>query len=683
MKVLGDLLEVEEKTEFNEAVKRAFFSDVPVEIDGHVREALIILTNLTRSSADKTDLDDEAAAKELLKNDQWHADIIVTTPWVTTHYLKDPNSRATGCVRWFTDDYGEDGEKYLGWSHNANKVSRSHFLATEFFWNNRVTSLFEAFSQQVNSQLIDELITLGLPVDKAQQLQELCRGGMDSCLPDSVSTESKVLLFPDGQGEYVAVTPLVAAGVQRWVHNLVGNPDVMSRPVFYTRPFLVSSFLATCKGKLYCFHYPPKLGTRDRKLDYLLDQWRFKKHLLNVRCVFQKKNLAFLLDCSLGKVVVESEKQGKDRLQKQAVGVKSIAEELFSLLCRLRAYYPSRCNQISQMLDETTELDVIRGSISNVNEAVEYFLSQLNDIFEQSQYSVQLAYHPRLMRLFEKGIKETLIKITEPVKSTDTVGQFLHFKRLLAYDVNARSNPYVIGLPALTAWAGLVHAFLCNLGYESRQTDFRFAIVLRKYSLNKGHPLPVQEIKNGRISNAPIIDRKSCDLEFDLIVQLPESAKEIDLSEDNLFGCMPSRFAGGTLTNPIEGTYGKCDFYRCCEIYSSLDDLSSSLIQLPSYARIISSVCESPGKHELVGLLSEGKVLPIGSGFRFLGAPTVREGIEGYLHAFAYSDMSVIRLSSVHILNPLDRGFWSMNYSDSGIAISVEQQTHGTKSETE
>ncbi|WP_257282769.1 type I-F CRISPR-associated protein Csy2 [Endozoicomonas sp. SESOKO1] len=679
MKILGDLLmvEMEEKDEWNEMLKKAFFSDVPVVIDGHVPETLVILTNLTRSNADKADLDDEAAAKELLKSDQWHADIMETAPWVTTHYLKDPNSRATGSARWFPENYGEDGEKYLGWSHNANKVPRSHFLATEFFWNNRVTSLFEAFSKEEGSPLIDELSALGFSAEKVQQLRELCRGGMSNSLPDFVSPESKVLLFPDGQGEYVAVTPLVAAGFQRWVHNLVTNPDIRSRPVFYARPLQVSSFLGTCGGKLYCFHYLPRLGKRDHRLEDSLHRWRTKRHLLSVGCIFQKKNLAFLLDCSLGKVVVESEKQRKDRLQQEAVCIGAIIEELFSSLSMLRAHYLAGESQISQTLEGTIELQLIQGGLRDVDEAVEYFLSQLNDVLEQTEYSVQLAYHPRLLPIFEKGIKETIIKIAEPTETADIKGQFLHFKRLVAYDANARSNPYVLGLPALTAWAGLVHAFLCNLGYESGQTDFRFAVILRKYGLNKGHPLPEQEVKHGKVLNGPIIDCRSCDLEFDLMIQLPLYSKEVDLGEDNLFCCMPSRFAGGTLTHPIEGTYGQCDLYQCCAVYRSLEELSGSLCQLPSYARIISSVCDSPGKHELISLLSEGKVLPIGSGFRFLGNPTVRKGIEGYTHAFAYSDMSVIRLTSVHSINPLDRSFWSMNYSDSGIAISVEQHTHG------
>lgn len=182
--------------------------------------------------------------------------------------------------------------------------------------------------------------------------------------------------------------------------------------------------------------------------------------------------------------------------------------------------------------------------------------------------------------------------------------------------------------------------------------------------------------------NGPVVDRNSCDIEFDLIIQLPESSKVVDLTEDSLFGCMPPRFAGGTLTNPMEGGYRQCDLYRCCEIYSSWDELSSSLVRLPSYARILSSVCESPDRQELINLLSAGRVLPIGSGFRFLGKPVIREGIEGYIHSFAYSDMSVIRLTPVHTINPLDRSFWSMNYSDSGIAISVEPNTHGKKSAT-
>lgn len=251
----------------------------------------------------------------------------------------------------------------------------------------------------------------------------------------------------------------------------------------------------------------------------------------------------------------------------------------------------------------------------------------------------------------------------------------------MVYSANARSNPYVIGLPSLTAWAGLVHAFLCRLGYKSDQTDFRFAVLLRKYALNQGHPLPAQEIKNAKLSNGPVIDHRSCDLEFDLIVQLPLSKREIDLTEDNLYGSLPSRFAGGTLTYPIEGRYGQCDLYRCCDTFDSAEELSASLFQLPTYVKVISEVCSAPEKSELTKLLSQGKTFPIGSGFQFLDTPKMREGINDYPHAFADSTVSLVTLSSVHKVNPLERSLWSMVCRESGIEIAVEETANGKENE--
>ncbi|MCW7555912.1 hypothetical protein NX722_25440 [Endozoicomonas gorgoniicola] len=415
MMILGDLLKAESEQELNTTLKRAFFSDIPVVIDDHVSEALTILTNLTRSTSESADLLDVAAAKELYMDEVWHKGIIVTVPWVATHYLKDPNSRATGCARWFPENYGEDGQKHLGWSHNSNKVSRSHFLATEFCWNNRVTSLYEQFSKEEKSSLIDALLTLGFPLNRVQQLQKPCNGGMSNSLPDFVSPHSKVVLFPDGSGDYVAVTPLVSAGFQRWVHNLIGHPDISCRPVFYSKPFQVSSFLGTCGGRLYCLYYPPKLGRHDYNLNYLLNHWRYKKNLLNAGGIFHKKSLNFLLQLASGKAFVESEKQKEGRLKHEAFRLENIVEEAFLFLFVMRVHYLAEQSQIDNALGKTFELALIQGDLSEAGKAVEYFLSQLNGILERSHYSAQLAYNPVLLPLFEKAIKKILNKITQSV----------------------------------------------------------------------------------------------------------------------------------------------------------------------------------------------------------------------------------------------------------------------------
>lgn len=406
MIILADLLKAEDKQDLNITLKRAFFSDNPVVIDDHLSEALIILTNLTRSVSEKADLLDGSAARKLFKDESWHSSIIATVPWVATHYLKDPNSRVTGCVRWFPEKYGEDGQKHLGWSHNSNKVSRSHFLATEFCWKNRVTSLYEQFSKEEKSLLIDVLSSLGLPLKMVQQLQDLCSGGMSNSLPDYVSSYSKVVLFPDGRGEYVAVTPLVSADFQRWVQNLVGRPGISCCPVFYSRPFQVSSFLGTCGGKLYCFNYPPRLGKQDHNLHSLLDHWRFKQSLINAGSIFHKRNLNVLLQLATGKAVVESEKQKVERLKNEAIRLEHIVEEAFSFLFMVARHYQVAHTQISRTLGDTFELSVIQGNMRDVGKTIEHFLSQLNDILERSRYSAQLAYNPVLLPLFERAIKK-------------------------------------------------------------------------------------------------------------------------------------------------------------------------------------------------------------------------------------------------------------------------------------
>ena len=674
MKSLGELLKISDEKERNTFLRRAFFSDEPVDIDGYEQQALIILLNLTRSSKERADLLDKSAAIELLQNEPWYEDVLATAPWVSTHYLKDPNSRArsNSGLRWFPDNYGLDGQKHLGWSHNAGKVSKSHFLTTEFLWNGRVTSLFEQFSFNEDSDLITILIGFGFSEEKICSLKNACHGGMENCLPNFVSSESVLVLFPDGQGQYLAVTPVTSAGVQRWVHNLIKNPDISCRSVVYPKPFQVSSFLGTCGGKLLCFYYPPRLGRHDYTLNYLIKQWEFKRSLINEKAVFDKSNLALLLEIAANSPVVESEHQHKARLDQQFDRVLQIIEELFSHLSLLRAQSALLTQKMMTALEHSEELDFVQGASDDDEKVKKHFLSQINDLLGRTHYSAQLSYHPILLPIFEKALHQFFQQRSTSMNSEKDSGAFLHFKRLLVYDANARSNPYVLGLPSLTAWAGLVHAFLCNLGYENDRLDFRFAIILRKFSMNQGHPLPVQEIQFGKVTNGPVTDSRSCDFEFDLIVQLPSPNKQsLDLSQMNLFGCLPMRFAGGVLTNPVEGSYGQGSLYRQCDIYEHADDLLVALSQLPSFARIVSADSAVTDKKDFVEHLLLKAVFPIGSGFRFLGKPERRYGVDDFLHAYAEPVLSLVKLRPVHCINPLNDSLWGLVSSNSGIEVSA------------
>ncbi|MGY0219166.1 type I-F CRISPR-associated protein Csy2 [Endozoicomonadaceae bacterium StTr2] len=673
MVTLGELLQAQDDQDLNVNLKRAFFADEPVAVDGFESEALTVLVNLTYSSHEEADLLDVTMAQALFLNDGWYEDLLKTAPWVVTHYLKDPNSRAAGCIRWIPKYYGADGQKYLGWSHNSNMVSKSHLLATEFFWENKVTSLFEQFSQKKDSYLIKALVSLGFAGNKVSLLRDACRNGMNNILPDFVSPSSIVLLFPDQQGEYLAVTPVVSANFQRWIHNLVKNPDISCRPIFYVWPFQVSSFLGTCGGKYYCLYYPPWLGRKDYKLTHLLAQWQHKKHLLNERSIFHKGNVKFLLQLVTASSVVESEAQQKERLKQQADRMEQWVEDVFDHLLLLRSQYAVHKAKISKALQGTVELEFIQRDVEDVEEVAAHFLTQLNEILEWSQYSAQLSYNPLLLPLFNRALVGFVKKSIEPDRATDFSGHFLHFKRLLAYDANARSNPYVLGLPAMTAWAGLVHAFLCNFGFGSDRVDFRFAVVLRKFAMNKGHPLAAQEIKNRKLSNAPVIDYRSCDLVFDLIIQLPPSNETLDFSQRNLFGCLPMQFAGGMLTSPIEGTFGQCSLLQQCDVYENQAALLSSIAQLPSYARVIRGVRNNPGKNQLINHLSKGTAFPVGSGFHFLGLPRQRRGIDDYLHTVSEPVLSLAKLRSVHAADPLENSLWSLTLNDTGVEVSVKE----------
>ena len=211
------------------------------------------------------------------------------------------------------------------------------------------------------------------------------------------------------------------------------------------------------------------------------------------------------------------------------------------------------------------------------------------------------------------------------------------------YGANSLSNPYLIGIPSLTAFAGLVDAFLSRLGANTGGT---FAVAIRRFARTKGHPLSKQIYKKHVVKNDTVIDSQHCDMEFDLFIRLDESDSNFDLSSHNLYRCLPKRFSGGVLSSPIVGTYQKCSLHKRCNVYSSDNEFMRALNLLPSYARFIADVDPKIRSENLAELIHSLKtyygVLPINRGFKFLGSLCSRKNAIVNLHTYADSILGLI-----------------------------------------
>jgi len=116
---------------------------------------------------------------------------------------------------------------------------------------------------------------------------------------------------------------------------------------------------------------------------------------------------------------------------------------------------------------------------------------------------------------------------------------YLLLERLEAHGVNAEANPYIAGLPAVTAFTGFAHRlerdFLLDSGITVRGT----AILLHRFQQHRGHPktppaLADIQLKDGDM-NPPIVDELKGDGVFSLLLRLvlPAGDETDDFADDD------------------------------------------------------------------------------------------------------------------------------------------------------
>ena len=454
------------------------------------------------------------------------------------------------------------------------------------------------------------------------------------------------------------------------IHSLAKAPDIYGITVFHYRPSSIGSVVSACGGRVRCLCYPPKLGRKDHFYDDLIRQWRVKRHLLHERVIFRKCAFNVLFEILQKKNCFSTYQAAKEIEKNTGSYLQSLIEELFSDIAILKSRPLSEYSELSREIEGTIEYDVIKG-VFDMEVAVNHFTRQVHEIFERSIHGKALAYEPALIEVVAREVKIFLSKSKESrIESPDTDNSivYMHFERLLVYGANCQSNPYLVGLPSLTAFAGFVDAFLSRL---EANTGASFAIVLRRYSRINGHPLANQIYKEHVVKNDTVINSQHCDMEFDLIIRLDRHDSELDLGNRNLFRCLPKRFSGGVLSFPILGTYQRCCLHKTCKLYDNDHDLEQGVYSLPSNARLVAGVgpnirYESPD--EIISALkSVYAALPVNTGFKFLGTPCQRVGAIAHHHVYAEPISGLVKLISpsswMMSSESMRKIFWSLQVS--------------------
>ena len=671
MVVLDELIKGTESKKLDETLKKAFsaLSD-PVVIDGAENEALLFLINRT-IKGNKKFLNKSSLM--LLRDESWRRDILKVTEWIHTHNLKYPYSKADGCIFYYEQPLRFRKYKALGYAKDSKQINKCQFLVTEFFWKGNVTSLVEqfAFYGEDGNELVDQLVELGFPEECISVFQEMCSEALNLRLPNSVHQHCKQVRFLQANGKPIAVTPVVCTGTQRTIHKLTKDSDIYGATVFHDRPSSLGTFVSACGGRVRCLCYPPRLGKNDRSTDYLLRQWRYKHHLLNEQALFSKQAFNLLFEVLRSKTDFSTYQSTKAREEKIKHSLQQLVEEIFFDILLLKSRPLSEYQELSEKIDGSIEKSVIKGDF-NHEQAANHFTRQVHEFLERSHYSQDLAYQPVLIDVFADGFKSFFKKEGSSKPPEGFI--YLHFERLLAYGASCQSNPYLIGLPSLTAFAGLVDSFLLKLGVLERAS---FAIGLRRFARRKGHPLANQIYRKHTVKNDTVIDSQHCDIEFDLIIRLDVKFLALNLSRHNLYRCLPRRFAGGILSAPIVGTYQQSSLFKRCNLYSNEDELFQGLRLLPSFTRFV--VDEAPDM-SIVSLdeISEAlkmssTLLPVNKGFKFLGSLSLREGAITDLHAYAGHILGLVKLqppiSVIAFSEIRKQAFWNLHVSQHAVEL--------------
>ena len=672
MVVLDTLIKTTKTKDLNATLKRAFSAIAElVVIDDREDEAILFLIN--RTIKDKKIFLDKASVG-LLNDEAWRKEILAVTKWIHTHNIKHPYSKADGCIFHFEGVITHRKSKVLGYSKDSKLINKCQFLITEFIWNNKVTSLVEqfAFYSEDKFSLIDKLIEFGFPKECIPIFQQKCLVSLKTRVPECVHQYCKQICFYQTNGEPIAITPVVNTGTQRMIHSLAKAPDIYGTTIFHYRPSSIGSVVSACGGRVRCLCYPPKLGRKDHSCDDLIRQWRVKKHLLHEQVLFSKHAFNVLFEILQQKNCFSTYKAAKEIEKNTGRYLQPLIEELFSEISSLKSKKLSECTKLSREIQGTIEYDVINGEFDK-EIAVNHFTRQIHEVLEKSRHSKVLAYEPALIEVFAKEVRFFLSK-KKLIESSGNRVVYIHFEQLLAYGASCQSNPYMVGLPSLTTFSGFVDAFLSRLEANKGAS---FAIVLRRFSRINGHPLAGQIYKGHVVKNDTVINSQHCDMEFDLIIRLDRHDSGLDLGNRNLFRCLPKRFSGGVLSFPILGTYQRCCLHKTCKLYDNDHDLEQGIYSLPSNARLVAGVgpnirYESPD--EIISALkSMCAVLPVNTGFKFLGTPCHRAGAIARLHVYAEPISGLVKLISPSSLimsgESIRKIFWSLQVSPHTIKV--------------
>lgn len=696
---LKDLLGIKDYGERDRELRRYFspYSAV-MDVDDAEKMALVVLINLTLKRDRVESLCDEGLAKQLLSDEGHIANCLHTVRWLHTHNLKYPDARVSGERLIIGSPSLISGvissaslAMSMGWAHDSSDINLAKLFSSSFRYYGDSTNLALQLVAK-NKAWMQALIGLGLTqlqIDIwCQQLESHLESGI---VPTKVSPFSKQVRFPY-QGHYCSVTPVVSHALLAQLQMMVHERKFRCTYIHHDHPASVGSLVGTLGGKVAVLDYPPPVSP-DKNCSF--SQAR-KHRLADGQTLFDRSvfNDHVFID-ALKHIISRPGLTRKQQWQLRLSALRYLRRQLaiwLGPIIELRDEVVSHGRgKPSNLPSGGLELELITQPQNMLPELVRQVAGRFHLELQNHSAGRRYAFHPELMApiksqilwLFRQLADEE--EIDEPHPPTSCY--YLHLSELTVYDASALANPYLCGIPSLSALAGFCHDYERRLQSLIGQSVYfrRMSWFLGRYSRVTGKHVPepskLADPKSVSAVRRPgLLDGMYCDLSMDLIIEVhipTGGGLSFMACLDLLRAALPARFAGGCLHPP-----SLYEEHNWCTIYQDKNALFRVLSRLPRYG---CWVYPSDAKPSSLGELSEAlsldcRLRPVATGFVFLEKPVERIGSIENQHVFAES-----AIGTALCINPVEmrlagknrffsNGFWQL--SDVSGAILMNGQAN-------
>lgn len=690
---INEIINNQDRKDRDKALRKAFasYGEIPIT-DNAEFITLVVLLNLTLKRNDLDDLCNVTKAQQLLKDSKHLQHCIRTTEWFHTHNLKYPDSRVSKqrliaeppmLIPGVITSAGLP--QLLGWANNSADINYAKLFNSAFIYQGKIQNLAQLLAQDASSWL-QVLNQLGLSTLEVTNLCESIKTSLErlSHFPSEVDDYSKQLRFPNNQS-YIAITPVVSHALQVRLHQLAFHGAFNTTTIKHSHPASVSSFVGALGGNISTLYYPPDIRKLKPQtfIQSKTDACSQAKTLFDNSIIYDRYFIK-----ALDHII---HPEGLTKKQKQNFRHSALKYLKRCLCIWLSPIFDLRdeieINHIKIKKDDLNELSkrLITHPQNELHSLSNELTTAIHKTFQSFNVTKKYAYHARLLHPIKHNFVGILKQLEKKEKGTSKTAHptyYLHLSNIHVYDASALANPYLYGIPSLSALAGFCHDYQRRVSkLLSKQLLFsEFAWFIHNYSAVTGKQLPEPSIieKSNKTSNVKrpgIIDNKHCDLLMDLVIKIQMPEEQLSLSDSELLlfqAGLPSRFAGGCLHPP--SLYESINW---CELYFDMDELYTKLSRLPRHGCwVYPYPTEITSLDELSDLMKVKQAIkPVSVGYIKLEEPNERNKSIEKIHIYAESCIGV-----AECVNPIDvrlqginkfiqNAFWQPIYEKQSILI--------------